>query len=138
MGGQAGAYDTQAYYQQLADQADERQRLEREAEDQATLDMPGDMRAQNNYFTGFNRAQTDAATGRGGYNRQWVPFFEALRGKKIDVGSLALPTETYKDVNGDGQLDLVRPSTPMPEGHASWMKRMKDKIYGLKSAQTTY
>ena len=39
----------------------------------------------------FNRIQQAAATGPAGYNRSWVPFFEALRGKKVNTRSLDLP-----------------------------------------------
>lgn len=141
MGGQASPYDTRAYYDQLAAEADERQRLEREQQDadyqtQTAAGLPGSIQAR--LFQQMSNSASDAATGRGGYNRQWVPFFEALRGKKLNVGSLDLPTSTYSDPNHTGHLEMERPSAPMPEGHDSWMKRTKAKIYGLKSAQTPY
>jgi hypothetical protein len=66
---------------------------------------PGDI-AQQAYFNSVNDAATDAATGPGGYNRQWVPLLKGLQGKRF-AGGGGLPTETYADPNHTGTLSLV-------------------------------
>jgi hypothetical protein len=74
----------QQYKRMLGDQFDDRTRREREAADVDGVD-PNSV---------FSRMQSDAANGPQGFNRQWIPFFEALRGDKVNMGSLGLPTHT--------------------------------------------
>jgi len=66
---------------------------------------PGDI-GQQAYFNTFNDAQTDAATGPSGYNRQWVPLLESLKGKRL-VGGGGLPTSTYGDPEHTGHMRLL-------------------------------
>jgi len=58
----------------------------------------------------FNDARQDAATGPVGYNRQWVPLIQSLKGTRF-VGGGSLPTERYADPTHSGQLTL-QPATP--------------------------
>lgn len=61
------------YAQLLGQQRDRRVAEMRASEDAGPLD------ASTQYMRTFTRGQEDAAMGPSGYNRQWVPFFEAQR-----------------------------------------------------------
>ncbi len=89
----------ESYKRMLGDQYDDRIRDERAAEDAESSD-PG--RA---FGRVFGRMQADAANGPMGFNRQWIPFFEALRGSKVRVGSLDLPTHT--ESSGPSESDAM-------------------------------
>jgi len=89
--------------------------------------------AQQKYFDTFNNMQEDAATGPSGYNRQWVPLLQSLRGKRVDLRSSGLPTETYADPTHTGILTrqsdedlaaLRSRAQPMPEGHDAFLQRL--------------
>lgn len=58
----------------------------------------------------FNDMRQDAATGPQGYNRQWVPLLQSLKGKRF-LGGGSLPTERYADPTGSGEM-TVQPQTP--------------------------
>lgn len=69
---------------------------------------PGDI-GQQQYFNTFNDMQTDAATGPTGYNRQWVPLLQSLKGKRLTAPrgvdpAPGLPTSTYADLEGTGHM----------------------------------
>jgi len=89
--------------------------------------------AQQGYFNTFNNMQEDAATGPTGYNRQWVPLLESLKGKRVNLAGSGLPTETYADPTqsgtltrqSDGDLATLRSrARPMPEGHEAFLHRL--------------
>jgi hypothetical protein len=89
--------------------------------------------AQQGYFNTFNNMQEDSATGPAGYNRQWVPLLESLRGKRVNVAGSGLPTETYADPTQSGTLTrqsdedlaaLRSRARPMPEGHEAFLHRL--------------
>jgi hypothetical protein len=87
--------------------------------------------AQQQYFHAFNNAQEDAATGPAGYNRQWVPFLQSLKGKRIDFSGAGLPTETYADLTGSGRLTRLNDadvaalrSRALPESHEAFLQRL--------------
>jgi hypothetical protein len=89
--------------------------------------------AQQGYFNTFNNMQEDGATGRAGYNRQWVPLLESLKGKRVNVAGSGLPTSTYADPDHTGTLTrqsdedvaaLRSRARPMPEGHEAFMQRL--------------
>lgn len=63
---------------------------------------PGDI-GQQAYFNTFNDGQTDAATGAAGYNRQWVPLLQGLKGKRLGSAP-GLPTEQFSDLDGSGHM----------------------------------
>jgi hypothetical protein len=86
--------------QSLNDQTT-RQRDLRVASERQTRDDQGDqgVDGQQQYFNAVNDAAQDAATGPGGYNRQWVPLLESLQGKKVNWSGSGLPTETYGDAD---------------------------------------
>jgi hypothetical protein len=72
--------------------------------------------AQQNYFNTVNDAAQDAATGPGGYNRQWVPLLEGLAGAtKTDVSGLNLPTDTYGNADATHVLQRL-PDPPSNVG----------------------
>jgi hypothetical protein len=89
--------------------------------------------AQQGYFNTFNNMQEDAATGRAGYNRQWVPLLQSLKGKRVDLRNSGLPTETYADPMQTGTMTrqsdedvaaLRQRARPMPEGHEAFLHRL--------------
>jgi hypothetical protein len=89
--------------------------------------------AQQRYFQSFNNMQEDAATGRAGYNRQWVPLLQSLSGKRVNMAGSGLPTETYADPTHSGTLTrqsdddvatLRSRAQPMPEGHEEFLQRL--------------
>lgn len=69
------AEDPYRYQDLLLLSRDERVRQQRAQADTASPLEPG----RNTVMEVFNRQQEDGATGLGGYNRQWVPFFEGPR-----------------------------------------------------------
>jgi len=77
------------------------------AKDRTALQTPyaGIDPAQQAYFNALNDAEQQGATGPAGYNRQWVPLLEALKGKKF-IGGGGLPTEKYADPNHTGTMSL--------------------------------
>ncbi len=89
--------------------------------------------AQQQYFHTFNNMQEDSATGPQGYNRQWVPLLQSLKGKRVNVAGSGLPTETYADPDqtgtmtrqsGDDLATLQARARPMPEGHEAFLHRL--------------
>lgn len=89
--------------------------------------------AQQGYFNTFNNMQEDMATGRSGYNRQWVPLLQSLKGKRVNLGESGLPTETYADPMHTGTMTrqsdedvaaLRSRARPMPEGHEAFLHRL--------------
>ncbi len=96
------AADPAGYTQGLFGSRDERVRQQRATEDASTNIMaPG--YAQQYFNRSFNRAQEDGAQGPAGFNRDWVPFFEAQNviadnnpgmKYKTDYSGLDLPTST--------------------------------------------
>lgn len=89
------AFKTQAEQQWDAEEAQRRQ---------TRTYGPGDI-GQQAYFNTFNDMQTDAATGPSGYNRQWVPLLQSLKGKRL-AGGGGLPTSTYADPEHTGHMTL--------------------------------
>jgi hypothetical protein len=92
------------------------------AKDRAARQVPyaGIDPAQQAYFNAMNDAEQQGATGPAGYNRQWVPLLQALKGKRF-VGGGGLPTETYADPDHTGTMSLIpsardtsTPSVTMP------------------------
>lgn len=90
------ASDPMGYTQLLEDRYDENIRRQRAKDDEQRFLRP------NLYAGGdptFSRMQQDAAMGRGGFNRQWVPFFESFdqigentgKAQRLNVGSMHLP-----------------------------------------------
>lgn len=142
-------------------QYDERVRQQREAEDAARQEAAATGTLPiNDPGPTFTRMQQNTAGGPGGWSRQWIPFFEALRGSHVNMGSLNLPTSGY-DANSNlvsrqapkGSLERegmpvvhmpkvtmpsVNPTFSMPESQDAWEARMKQQIYGLNAAKTKF
>jgi hypothetical protein len=89
--------------QELREAYDEDVRLYRELRDQMQPMNANDIAAHVN--ASFNDARQDAATGPVGYNRQWVPLLQSLKGKRF-VGGGSLPTEKYADPTHSGTRTL--------------------------------
>jgi hypothetical protein len=94
---------------QLMDQYDAERQAGRQAEDEAPVNAGLVDPAQANYFKTFNRGQEDAATGPGGFDRQWVPLLQSLKGKRF-AGAPGLDTETYADPDANGVLQNRTPN----------------------------
>jgi len=103
--GMASPSEDMAMKRLLGEHAVERTRRER-----AAADADG----QTSIATQIERGRSDAASDPryGGFASQWSPFFEALRGSKVKVGSLDLPSsdsfETFRDNPTDPELDRLR------------------------------
>lgn len=99
--GQMGGADNMAINAGREHEYDERTRQQRQDEDETwrtnlftgqNLVGPGGSGASRDAAM-INNAQQDVAMGPGGYNRQWVPFFEPMRGRRMNTRGLDLPTE---------------------------------------------
>ncbi len=75
---QVSPFEDESVKRMLGEHYDERTRRERGAQQESN---PLDYAAGQ-----FVRMQTDAASGPNGYARQWVPFFESLRGSHVKMG----------------------------------------------------
>ncbi len=103
--GWASPSEDMAMKRLLGEHAVERTRRDREAADAET---PPSVATQ------IERGRSDAMGDPryGGFASQWSPFFEALRDKRVKVGSLDLPQsgafENFRDNPADQELERLK------------------------------
>ncbi len=103
--GLASPSEDMAMKRLLGEHAVERTRRDREA---------ADVEAPPSIATKIERGRSDAMSDPryGGFASQWSPFFEALRGSKVKVGSLDLPQgdafEPFRDNPADAELERLK------------------------------
>jgi hypothetical protein len=77
----------------------------RDAEDQNADPLAGTPGHASAGMIQFNRSQQDAATGAGGFNRQWVPLLQSLKNKRVRANPTAPslmddPNSTFSQASG--------------------------------------
>jgi hypothetical protein len=139
----------------LQNQYDERRRKQRAEEDQyLSTQTPGGPGMPNSIMAAFNRNQTDAAVGPGGYNRQWVPLLEEMQHKRLGNigGGLPLsskggavmddPKSSFNTQQGPfggfGEDPAMGglPQGEMDAGPPLPAQRLKNAVSGLKKGRT--